>query len=189
MIELIKSKVSSLEYGYKEEAMNILPEILHRVSVRKFKSQEIEKEKIEAILEAGRRAPSAKNRQPWRFIVIHSSKLREKILEYAYGEEYIGEAPVIIAACTTNVDYKMPNGQLSYPIDITFAVSFMMLQAEHEGLCSCINTTFNEPLIKELLTVPYSMRIVMLLVLGYPEEKLEPKPRLSLRQIHSYDHW
>jgi nitroreductase len=84
----------------------------------------------------------------------------------------------------------MPNGQLSYPIDISFAVSQMMLQAVHEGLGTCVVTTFDEAAVQEVLTVPYSMRVVMLLLVGYAAEG-EPgfHDRLPLERVISYEHW
>ena len=90
--------------------MDILPEILKRRSIRKFKPDPVEKDVIERILEAGRLAPSAKNRQTWRFVVLQKKENREKIKEAAFNQEFVSEAPVIIAACTTNIDYRMPNG-------------------------------------------------------------------------------
>ena len=101
----------------------------------------------------------------------------------------MAQAPVIISACTTNVDYRMPNGQFSYPIDLTMAVSFMMLQAASEGLGSCVITTYDEQEVKDILTVPYSMRVVMLLLVGYPSEKPFPTQRKPLERIVSYNHW
>lgn len=169
--------------------MELLAEILERQSIRSFTSQPVDDAQIKRILEAGRIAPSAKNRQPWRFIVITDSNLRSKVKEAAFNQEYVGQAPVIIALCSTNIDYRMPNGQYSYPIDITFAASFMILQAEHEGLGSCINTTFDETEVKEMLTVPYSMKAVMLLMIGHPAEKSMKEPRKALDRISAFNHW
>ena len=83
----------------------------------------------------------------------------------------------------------MPNGQQAYQIDISMAVSFMMIQAEHEGLGSCIVTTYDEADIKALLSVPYSMRVVMLLLAGYTDEKLIVRDRKSLGRISAFNHW
>ena len=118
--------------------MDMLPEILARRSVRAFSPEPVDKATLERILEAGRLSPSAKNRQEWRFIVIQRPELIESIQNAAFGQEHVGSAPAIIAACTTNIDYRMPNGQLSYPIDTSFAVSFMLLQAVREERCECL---------------------------------------------------
>ena len=169
--------------------MSLLPEIEHRYSVKNFADTPVEKDKLERILDAGRRAPSAKNRQPWRFIVIDDADIRTQIQTAAFGQDHVGQAPVIIAGCTTNVDYRMPNGLLSYPIDIAIAMTFMTIQSQVESLGSCIVTTFDEQEIKEILTIPYSMRVVMLLLVGYPAESRIPAPRKPLNRIVSYNHW
>lgn len=170
--------------------MEILPEILRRTSVREFLPRQVDPATINRILEAGRLAPSAKNRQPWRFIVITDPDKRVLFERACFGQEHVGNAPVIIACCSTNTEYKMPNGQLSYPIDISFAASFMMLQAVHEGLGTCIVTTFDETIVRELLTVPFSMRVVLLLLVGYPASAPSNfHDRLPLSRVSSYDHW
>ena len=169
--------------------MDMLREIEKRQSVKKFRGEKLDKEQVERILEAGRQAPSAKNRQPWRFIIIDDEELKGRIKTASFNQEHVGEAPVIIAACSTNIDYRMPNGHLSYPIDISIAVSFMMVQAEHEGLGTCVVTTYDEQEVKDLLTVPYSMKVVMLLLIGYPMDKPLPELRKPLSSIIAYNHW
>ncbi len=170
--------------------MDLLPEILHRFSVHQFREEPVDPEALGRILEAGRLAPSAKNRQPWRFVVVQDPANRQRIQQAAYNETAVGSAPVHIAICSTNIDYRMPNGQLSYPVDLAMSAAFMSLQAVHEGLGSCINTTFEEDEIRELLTVPYSMRVVMLLVVGHPAEKKKMEHnRLPKSRLVSYEHW
>ncbi len=169
--------------------MELLPEILHRRSVRRFKQEPIDSLKLERILEAGRLAPSAKNRQEWRFVVVQKKETLQLLQAACFGQEHVSGAPALIAACTTNVGYQMPNGQLSYPIDLTFASSFMLLQAVHEGLGTCCVTTFDEPEIKSILSVPYSMRVVMLLLIGTADEQPEPAGRKPLKRIVGHDHW
>ncbi len=172
-----------------KDTLELMTAIQNRISVRRFSGEPVQKEQLDRILEAGIRAPSAKNRQPWRFIVVRDDQRREKLMEAAFGQEHVGQAPIVIAACTTNIDYRMPNGQLSYPIDISIAVSFMMLQAVHEGFGTCIVTTFDEADIKHILTVPHSMRVVMLLLIGQAEGESEPTDRMARNRIVGYDHW
>lgn len=169
--------------------MGLLPEIELRASVRSFTDEPISEEALARILEAGRLAPSAKNRQSWRFVVITDVGIRERIQDAAFGQDYVGQAPAVIALCTTNIEYKMPNGQLSYPIDLSFAASFMMLQASHEDLGSCLVTTFREDDVKSILTVPYSMRVVLLLAVGHPADQAERVSRLPTERVVSFNHW
>lgn len=169
--------------------MGLLPQIDNRQSAKSFIDRPVDKEELERILEAGRRAPSAKNRQPWRFIVVDNVDVHKRLESAAFGQEHVAQAPIIIAACTTNIDYRMPNGQMSYPIDVAVAVSFMMIQAEAEGLGSCVVTTFDEQEVKDILTVPHKMRIVMLLLVGHPGEYALPTQRKAMHRVVSYNHW
>ena len=173
----------------REVKVELLPEIEKRISVRTYTDQPVDRQQIERILEAARLAPSAKNRQAWRFIVVQDPELRTKLETASFGQEHVGQAPAIIALCTTNIDYKMPNGQLSYPVDLGIAASFMMLQATHEGLGSCAITTFDEADVRALLSVPYSMKVVMLLAIGHSGEQLERARRFPLSRMVSYNHW
>jgi nitroreductase len=169
--------------------MEVLKEISGWVSISDFLPEEIPDDAIDRIISAARRAPSAKNRQPWRLVVVRAPEVRAKIHEAAYLQEHVGKAPVIIAACTTNIDYRMPNGQLAYPIDIGIAVSFMMIQSRAEELGAHIVTTFDEAQVKEILTVPYQMRIVALMLLGYPASTPLQPERRPLDQLVAFDHW
>ncbi len=121
--------------------------------------------------------------------MLQRRDIRERIREAAFGQEFVSQAPAIIALCTTNIDYRMPNGQLSYPMDLAFAASQMMLQAVHEGLATCAVTTFDEQEVREILTIPFSMRVALLLLLGHAADVPEPTPRKALKNISSRDHW
>lgn len=169
--------------------MALMPEIENRVAIRNFTDEPVSEEQLKSVLEAGRLAPSAKNRQAWRFIVVQEPATREKLQEASFGQEYVGKAPVIVAICTTNVEYKMPNGLLSYPVDLSIAGAFMMIQAAHEGLGSCPITTFQEQEVKSVLTVPYSMRVVMLLLIGHPADEGDRLERTSFDRVVAYEHW
>lgn len=169
--------------------MGLLPEIERRASVRSYSQEPVSEEALSRILEAGRLAPSAKNRQSWRFVVITDQDVRSRIQDASFGQDYVGAAPVVIALCTTNIEYKMPNGQLSYPIDLSIAASFMMLQASHEDLGTCLVTTFREDDVKSILTVPYSMRVVLMMTVGHPREMPERLNRLPSDRIVSFNHW
>jgi nitroreductase len=149
----------------------------------------VDKDQVERILEAARLAPSAKNRQEWRFVVIQKKEVRQKMMAAAFGQDYVGQAPVIIAVCTTNIDYRMPNGQPSYPMDLAIASSHILLQAVHEGLGTCCITTFDEQEVREILSVPFSMRVVLLILIGHPDAVPEPTSRKTLKQITGKDHW
>jgi nitroreductase len=169
--------------------MGILPAITARWSAKRFLPRRVSDQHVERILHAGRLAPSAKNRQEWRFIVVSKSDLRAKLADAAFGAEQIATAPVIIAVCTTNIDYCMPNGQLSYQVDLSIAAAFMMLQAAHEGIGSSAMTTFDEQEVQDLLSIPHAMRVVVMLALGYTDQEPPARVRKALPDIVAYEHW
>lgn len=169
--------------------MELLREISDWVSASKFTEEDVEQAALDRIVEAARRAPSAKNRQPWRLVVARNSDVRKALYDSAFGEERVGQAPVIMALCTTNMDYRMPNGEQAYPIDIGIASAFLMLQARAEGLGARAITTYDEPRVREILTVPHLMRVVLLVLVGHTAEDSMQKQRRPLKQIVSYNHW
>jgi nitroreductase len=173
--------------------MKVMEAIARRQSVRSFSSSPVEEEKLFRILEAGRLAPSARNMQDWKFVVVKDPGLRRNLAEAARNQEFVGQAPVVIAACGTS-DYVMTCGQLTYPIDVAIAVDHITLAAVEEGLGTCWIGAFYEDKVKEILGIPETVRVVALLPLGYPAEpaktaKAMPKPRKLLEEIVVYDGW
>ena len=169
--------------------MDILDVIRSRSTAKSFDGESVDPDALDRILDAGRLAPSAKNRQTWRFVAVRQKDVKKSLSEASYGDPRLIDAGCVIAACTTNIHYTMPNGQPSYPLDMAFAVSFMMLQAEHEGLGTSVLGTYDETAVKDLLTVPHAMRVVILLAIGHSSEKSVYKDRLPKDRVISYDHW
>jgi len=173
--------------------MKVMEAITERRSIRSFSGRPVEEEKLLRVLEAGRLAPSARNMQDWRFVVVKDPGLRKRLAEAARNQEFVGRAPVVIAACGTS-DYVMTCGQLTYPIDVAIAVDHMTLAAVEEGLGTCWIGAFYEDKVKEILGVPQTVRVVALLPLGYPAETTKtasamPKPRKPMEKIVVYDEW
>lgn len=173
--------------------MKVMEAIVERRSILSFSSKPVEEEKLLRVLEAGRLAPSARNMQDWKFVVVKDPSLRRRLAEAARNQEFVGQAPIVIVACGTS-DYVMTCSQLTYPIDVAIAVDNMTLAAVEEGLGTCWIGAFYEDKVKELLGIPKTIRVVALLPLGYPAEitktaKAEPKPRKPLEEIAVYDGW
>lgn len=169
--------------------MAILPQIQKRYSVRSYQQKKVEKAKLLAVLEAARLAPSAKNFQEWRFVVVQDQAIRQKLMVAANNQAFVGQAPVVIACCATNAEYKMRCGQLSHPIDLAIAIDHMTLQAVEEGLGTCWVGSFYEDQVKAILGIPAEIRVVELLTLGYPKDIPHPKNRLPLDKIACYEKW
>ncbi len=160
-----------------------------RRSVRSYSGRDIEGEKLNAILDAARLAPSANNRQNWKFIVVKDPELREQISAAAKGQKFVAEAPVVIAACAVNTDHVMTCGHPAYLVDLAIAIDHMTLAARAMGIGSCWIGAFEQEKVKKILAVPDSSTVVELLPLGYPSEWPPAKPRKSLEEIISVDGW
>ena len=169
--------------------MEVFEAIQQRYSVRRYRPQPVEPEKLERVLEAARLAPSAGNRQEWRFVVVTDEQARQQLMEAASGQAFVGQAPVVIAACAETDERTMKCGQLSYPIDVAIALEHIALQAVAEGLGTCWIGSFDEAAVKEVLDIPPAIRVVELMSLGYPADQPKPKQRLALDEIVFYEKW
>lgn len=163
--------------------MNVFEAIKKRRSVRAYKDTPVPKEKILKIIEAARLAPSAGNRQPWRFIVVTRKDLRERLMEASFGQKFVGEAPVVIAAIGLRPEHKMECDVPSYAVDLAIAVDHMTLVACEEGLGTCWIGAFRQDEVRKILRVPSKYKVVALLTLGYPADKPSPKVRKPLEEI------
>jgi nitroreductase len=170
--------------------MNVMEAIKKRCSVRSYQDREVEKAKLEIILEAARLAPSANNRQEWRFVVVQDRDTRQRLMKAAKNQAFVGQAPVVIACCAKTDNHLMTCGQLCYPIDLAIAIEHMALEATEEGLGTCWIGAFYEDQVKEILGIPKDIRVVDLLTLGYPDKPCPShKDRLSLEEIVMYEGW
>jgi nitroreductase len=170
--------------------MDVMEAIKKRCSVRSYQDRAVEKEKLEMILEAARLAPSAGNRQEWRFVVVEDKNTRQRLMKAAKNQASVGQAPVIIACCAETDNYTMTCGQLAYPIDVAIAIEHMALKATEEGLGTCWIGAFYEDQVKEILGIPKDIRVVQLLILGYPDTSgPSHKDRLGLKEIVRYGGW
>jgi len=165
----------------------VLEAIKKRQSVRSYLAKEIPEDVLQQVLEAGRLAPSASNRQDWKFIVVKNEDLRKKLVPACKNQEFVEEAPIVIAGCGTNPDYVMPNGEHTYSIDLAIALDHMSLEAASLGLGTCWIGAFYQDQVKEILGVPEDVRIVNLLILGYPKELRTKTGRKPLSEIICYD--
>jgi nitroreductase len=169
--------------------MNVFDAIRLRRSIRAFRDEPIEEEKLLRVLQAGRLAPSAKNRQEWRYVVVRDRELRRRVAVASNNQYFIAEAPVVIVGCATMVDYVLSGGQPAYTIDVSISMDHMTLQAVEEGLGTCWIGSFKEDEIKQILNIPADMRIVEIMPLGYPKSLPDPKPRKELEEIIVYDRY
>jgi len=170
--------------------MNVLDAVKARKSVRSYLEKPIEEEKLISVLEAGRLAPSASNRQEWRFIIVRDETTKKKISDAANRQGFVGDATAIIVACAETDEHLMMCGQPCYPIDVAIALDHITLAAVENGLGTCWIGAFNEGQVKEILGIPDEIRIVGLMPIGYPADpSAKEKTRLSFDRIVKYEHW
>ncbi|MDD4690528.1 MAG: nitroreductase family protein [Eubacteriales bacterium] len=167
--------------------MEVFTAIQGRRSIRKYESTPVEEEKLSKVLEAARLAPSASNLQNWKFIVVRDENNRFKLAEAAGGQSWVAQAPVVIVACGTETDKVMLSGQHRYNINVSIAVTHIILEAYELGLGTCWLGMFEEDKVKKLLNIPEDVRVVAITTLGYPSEDALPRPRKSLGEIVSFE--
>lgn len=170
--------------------MTVMETIKLRKSVRSFEDRPVEEEKLTSLLEAARLAPSASNRQEWRFVVVREAEMRGKLGSAANNQAFVGKAPVVFACCAESDNHRMSCGQLCYPINLAIAIDHIALAAVELGLGTCWIGAFQEDKVKALLGIPDEVRVVELLVLGYPEDPgPKEKSRKPLDSIVHWDRW
>ena len=167
--------------------MDVNQAITTRRSIRRYLKKPIEPEKLVKILEAARWSPSANNRQDWKFIVIQDASLIKQMVAACRNQSFIAEAPLLIAACSLKPDSLMTCGQPRGTVDLSIAMTSMLLQAWELGLGTCWLGAFEQDRVKELLKVPESVSVVAVTPVGYPAMIPVPTDRKPLDAIVCYD--
>ena len=175
--------------------MNFLELVEKRQSDRKYIDKPVEKEKILRCLEAARLAPSASNSQPWTFVVTETPELVKKLGKASRGplgtfNNFVKQAPVIVTIvlekpkAVTEIGMKVKEKE--WPLmDIGIAAEHFCLHATYEGLGTCMLGWFNEKAVQEILNIPSSKTVALLITLGYTPEgyKHRKKIRKSMDKI------
>ncbi|MBK5719522.1 nitroreductase family protein [Dysgonomonas sp. Marseille-P4677] len=164
--------------------MNFLELTKKRRSIRQFISKEVEKEKLNYILECARFAPSAVNIQPWLFFVVQSdTKKRE--LQKAYPNRWIDSAPIYIVACA---DFEQ-SWKRSYDnkdhadIDLSIAIEHICLAATEQGLGACWVCNFDPSICSQALELQNSIYPVAIIPIGYYNTELKPSNRKAIEKV------
>ena len=147
--------------------------IKNRYSCREFLNKEVEKEKLDIILNASRLAPTACNFQPQRILVLTN---KEKLNELKECTRFTFDAPVILAICyDKNVSWKRKyDNKDEGVIDIGIIATHLMLQITELGLASTLVGAFDPHKAKQILNIPDNYSIELLLPFGYPAKNIKP---------------
>ena len=184
--------------------METLEAIKTRRSIRKFSDQPVEPEKLQAVLEAVRQAPSWSNLQCWHLVIVENQEIREKISELSFVESFfstygyktnpaqkaLAQAPVAIIACADPLKSGNLHDQQYYMADMGIASENLMLAAHDQGLGTVFVGVYHEENIKALLGIPDNIKIVGLFPLGYPAGEAKGAPlRKQLSEFVHYGNW
>jgi len=152
--------------------METLNAINNRKSVRRFLDRSVEREKLNALLEAAVQAPSWTNTQCWRFIVVTEKETIIKLTNANSSfNSWLKDAPVVIVACADPKDSGDRNGLQYFMMDVALAMHNLVLMATDMGLGTCYLGAYDEIKVKEILGVPDNIRVVAMSPLGYPLDK------------------
>jgi nitroreductase len=163
--------------------MSLLDVILSRRSIRRYENKDISEEVLQQILETGRQAPSAVNRQPIHFVVVNDHDAL-KILCNTLFSRFVKYAPLAIVGCA---DIKsLLTGKWAV-VDATIAMQNMVIAAWALGIGSCWIGACNEEKVKELLKIPDKWKVVALITLGYPAEQPKPRAKKSFEEMFSFN--
>lgn len=170
--------------------MKVIDEIVNRRSVRAYSTKPVEREKLARILEAGRLAPTARNQQDWRILIVSDPQLKNRLIDEASPRQtFLKQAPIILAACGLNPDYIMRCGHPAYLIDLAIVLEHIALQAVREDLGTCWIGSFDEGKAKSVLKVPAEVRIVELMSLGHYDSLPDARERKSTQELYKWDIW
>ncbi len=170
----------------------------HRTSCRAYRQDPVPDEMTRQCLEAARLAPSACNKQPWRFIVVTDPVLRKEICDHGLlpglPMPWLRQAPVIVAICaeTSLVTHKIAPvlSKVDYRlVDLGIAGEHFVLAADALGLGTCWIGWFREKPVKKLLDIPRNIRVFSLLSMGFPDKEPENSSRFALEDIAFSNKW
>ncbi len=146
-----------------------------RYSVRKYKDTPVPHDVLTYIQECTRLAPSAVNRQPWKFYLIHQGPTLERLWA-CYDRPWFREAPLCVVACRLTAEEwireadKKPHGE----IDVSIAVEHLCLAAAEKGVGTCWVCNFDVEGCRKALDLPYGVVPVALIPMGYPADEAIP---------------
>ena len=163
--------------------------MLARYSARAYKSDPVEDEKLQAVLEAARLAPTAANRQAFQVIVIHTAG-REGDLKRIYGEAWVVQAPLVLCACgVPGQNWVRSDGKNYNDVDVAIVMDHMTLAAADLGLGTCWIGAFDAAGARAVLGLPEGVEPIAFTPLGYAADQPRRKHRKPLSEIVRYERW
>jgi len=163
--------------------LSLVDTVLTRRSIRRYQKKEIPKDVLIQILEAGRQAPSAANRQPLHFIVIDDENVKREFSKGVFNR-FIKDAPLTIVGCANTS--AVLTGKWAV-VDTTIALQNMVIAAWAMGVGSCWIGDFKEEKVKQTLQIPDKWKVVALVSFGYPSEQPKPRKKKPITKLVSFN--
>jgi len=171
--------------------MDVLDAIQGRRSIRAFNGRNISSEELMTILDAGRRAPSAGNIQPWEFVVIRDPARKKALAQAALNQSFIAEAPAVVVVCANLIrsaaGYGGRGANLYCLQDTAAAVQNMLLASHGMGLGACWVGAFDERRVAQLIDAPEEIRPIAIVPIGHPDERPTARRSRSLEEVVHYE--
>jgi nitroreductase len=162
--------------------LDVIQAIMSRRSNRVYEPKPVSEEDLHTILEAGRQAPSASNRQPWHFVVVRAPDQKRKVAEACCQQNWMADAAVIIAG----LGKVKASG---HQVDVVIAIQNMILAATALGYGTCWIGAFEQQQVKGVLGVPDDLDVVALTPIGVPADRPDARPRQPMSEFASLDRY
>ena len=166
--------------------MEVMDAIEKRYSVRKYSDKEIERDKLDKIMEAGRLAPTASNQQLNKHIIVTDKGIIHALVDACEGQQWIATAPAVIVECASG-DRTMICGQSARSMDGAIAMSYMTLEAVSPGLQFCWLGWFDPDQVKRLLNIPDDHVVIAVTPIGYPAREGHRSSKKSRDEVCFYN--
>lgn len=170
--------------------MSFLDLARRRASIREYRPDPVPESLLDAVLEAARLAPSARNAQPWHIVVVRDPA-RRAALARAYPPPWFAAAPAILAVCVEPAAAwrRRHDGFSSAAVDGAIAMDHLTLCAADLGLGTCWVCAFDPAIVRDALGLPAGIEPLALTPLGYPAQAGRPKQRKPLAEIRHDERW
>ena len=162
--------------------MEVMEAIKARYSARNYSERKLDDEAIRSILEAGRLAPTARNQQMNKHIIVTDPQLIQELAGACKGEQWIATAPAVLVECAAN-DRLMHCGQSARSMDGAIAMAYMTLQAVSLGMQFCWLGWFEPEKVKTLLHIPEDYVVIAVAPVGYAAAPGKKAPKKQLEEV------
>ena len=173
--------------------MDVYEAISQRRSIRRYKPDPVGQEQLTRVLEAARLAPSWKNQQCWRYVVITEETgkigVAAACADTNPGKNALKTAPVVVVLCANPQASGIMGDRLYYMVDCGITMEHLVLAAKAEGLATCWIGAFDEETAKTAVGAPADWRVVAMTPLGYPDHSPSPTPRRDVSDVFRKEKW